>query len=58
MITFVPDYQKTIKTGAQPVWHRSSFDDGKISAVYLHGELERLAGFDIVYLERTEVSVE
>lgn len=51
MIVFVPDYQKTVKVGAQPIWHKYLADEGKRTAVYLHGELERLAGFDIVYLE-------
>jgi hypothetical protein len=48
MLTLIPDYQKRVARGLQTWWLRA---DGTVccSPAYLHGKLQDLAGFDIVY---------
>lgn len=47
MLTFIPDYQD-VPCGPQPIWRH--VNDMLYNAVYLHGQLQDIAGFDIVYM--------
>lgn len=46
MITLIPDYQDT-PAGKHPTWQH--INDSLRNAIYVHGQLNRIAGFDIVY---------
>lgn len=45
-LTVIPDYQDS-HTGKQIIWRHKGTD--LYSPAYLHGELQDIAGFDIVY---------
>lgn len=47
-ITLMPDYQR-IESGPQIKWRHPSQEDLYYNAVYLHGKLESLASYDILY---------
>lgn len=54
-LTVIPDYQDS-RVGKQIIWGHKGTD--LYSPAYLHGELQYIAGFDIVYhIESTENQV-